>query len=271
MQGTKRAVDDVEEVETDDDHKQQASDDAAEEPITKRQKKEATPANDDRQDESLDPKQTTLDDKFVAVNKDEANSGDKKDIQVNGHDKPKADAQETSEPAVEDTQQQDTSAEDQSKDKSATTESEVPEPQKPEQNGSSTEAAETKKSEDESSEQQTTQEEAPKSQTNGNASKDGKLTENHSPPSSMNEKGVLYFFMRPRVGLEKEPENFQDIQRSFIVMRPIPLKDAITSGKIVEKEDGSMRVLALPKKKLLGKGGKFMFVVLYTQWCVCVY
>lgn len=68
-----------------------------------------------------------------------------------------------------------------------------------------------------------------------------------STPSSIQEKGIIYFFFRGRVNVE-EPSNVGDIARSYIVLRPIPHGAKIGNGPIVDA--GTSRLLALPKKVL---------------------
>lgn len=40
-------------------------------------------------------------------------------------------------------------------------------------------------------------------------------------PSSILEKGIIYFFFRGRVGVDN-PEGIKDIARSYLVLRPLP-------------------------------------------------
>lgn len=68
-----------------------------------------------------------------------------------------------------------------------------------------------------------------------------------STPSSILEKGIIYFFFRGRVNME-EPSNVGDIARSYIVLRPIPNGAKIGNGPI--EDAGTNRLLALPKKVL---------------------
>lgn len=68
-----------------------------------------------------------------------------------------------------------------------------------------------------------------------------------SAPSSILEKGIIYFFFRGRVNME-EPSNVGDIARSYIVLRPIPHGAKIGNGPI--EDAGMNRLLALPKKVL---------------------
>ncbi|KAK4555988.1 hypothetical protein LTR86_006684 [Recurvomyces mirabilis] len=64
-------------------------------------------------------------------------------------------------------------------------------------------------------------------------------------PSNVMEKGLIYFFTRGRVGIE-EPSNVQDLQRSFMVLRPLPPGGKLTDGAV--QDVGNNRLLALPKK-----------------------
>jgi hypothetical protein len=76
-------------------------------------------------------------------------------------------------------------------------------------------------------------------------------------PSSILEKGVIYFFFRARVNVE-EPHDTGDIARSYIVLRPIPHGAKIGDGAI--GDNGNCRLLALPKK-VLPLSGKDRFMV----------
>jgi hypothetical protein len=78
-------------------------------------------------------------------------------------------------------------------------------------------------------------------------------------PSSILEKGIVYFFFRARVNVE-EPQGTNDIARSYIVLRPIPHGAKIGEGPI--GDDGNCRLLALPKKVLpLSGRDRFMAFV----------
>ncbi|KAI4168017.1 MAG: hypothetical protein LQ343_006724 [Gyalolechia ehrenbergii] len=68
-----------------------------------------------------------------------------------------------------------------------------------------------------------------------------------STPSSILEKGIIYFFFRGRVGID-EPSDVNDIARSYIVLRPLPHGAKLGDGPI--GDDGHNRMLALPKKVL---------------------
>ncbi|KAL5323123.1 hypothetical protein ACEPPN_007651 [Leptodophora sp. 'Broadleaf-Isolate-01'] len=66
-------------------------------------------------------------------------------------------------------------------------------------------------------------------------------------PSSILEKGIIYFFFRGRVGIE-EPQGIEDIARSYIVLRPLPLGAKLGEGPL--EDSGNARLLVLPKKML---------------------
>ncbi|KAL1958961.1 hypothetical protein VTO42DRAFT_3514 [Malbranchea cinnamomea] len=66
-------------------------------------------------------------------------------------------------------------------------------------------------------------------------------------PSNILEKGIVYFFFRPRVSVE-DPESIEDVARSFIVLRPLPRDAKLNEGPI--GDDENCRLLVLPKKKI---------------------
>ena len=66
-------------------------------------------------------------------------------------------------------------------------------------------------------------------------------------PSSILEKGVIYFFFRGRVGIN-EPSDVNDIARSYIILRPLPHGAKLGEGPIGDEKN--VRMLALPKKVL---------------------
>lgn len=81
---------------------------------------------------------------------------------------------------------------------------------------------------------------------NENAVEDSSKRE-EATPSSILEKGIIYFFFRGRVGVN-EPSDVSDIARSYIVLRPLPHGAKIGDGPIGDA--GNNRMLALPKKVL---------------------
>jgi hypothetical protein len=66
-------------------------------------------------------------------------------------------------------------------------------------------------------------------------------------PSSILEKGIIYFFFRGRVGIN-EPSDVNDIARSYIILRPMPHGAKLGEGPIGDAKN--IRMLALPKKVL---------------------
>ncbi|KAJ5161103.1 hypothetical protein N7492_006495 [Penicillium capsulatum] len=66
--------------------------------------------------------------------------------------------------------------------------------------------------------------------------------------SNILEKGIVYFFFRPRVNVE-EPQSIEDVARSFIVLRPAPLGTELDQGQGPIDKDARCRLLMLPKKK----------------------
>lgn len=65
--------------------------------------------------------------------------------------------------------------------------------------------------------------------------------------SSILEKGIIYFFFRGRVNID-EPQGVEDIARSYIILRPLPLGTKLGEGPL--EDAGNARLLALPKKVL---------------------
>ena len=85
------------------------------------------------------------------------------------------------------------------------------------------------------------------------------LDREKSTPSSILEKGIIYFFFRGRVGID-EPSDVGDIARSYIVLRPLPHGAKLGDGPIGDA--GNNRLLALPKKVLpVSPRDKFMIFV----------
>ncbi|KAK0730130.1 hypothetical protein B0H67DRAFT_479290 [Lasiosphaeris hirsuta] len=72
-----------------------------------------------------------------------------------------------------------------------------------------------------------------------------------SVPSSILEKGIIYFFFRGRVGID-EPSDVNDIARSFIILRPIEKDAKLGSGPIGDAANS--RLCAIPKKVLPQSG-----------------
>ncbi len=70
---------------------------------------------------------------------------------------------------------------------------------------------------------------------------------NGTTPSSILEKGVVYFFFRGRVNTD-EPKGLEDIARSYIILRPIPKDAQLGTGPIGDSSNS--RLCVLPKKTL---------------------
>ncbi len=80
-----------------------------------------------------------------------------------------------------------------------------------------------------------------------------------SIPSSILEKGIIYFFFRGRVGIDS-PSSPTEIARSYIILRPIPHSSSLGAGPIGDAKN--IRLLALPKKVLpLSPKDRFMVFV----------
>lgn len=67
--------------------------------------------------------------------------------------------------------------------------------------------------------------------------------------SNILEKGIIYFFFRPRVNID-DPQSIDDIARTFFVLRPTPLGAELDEGQGPVDKDARCRLLMLPKKKL---------------------
>jgi hypothetical protein len=78
-------------------------------------------------------------------------------------------------------------------------------------------------------------------------------------PSSILEKGIIYFFFRGRVGVE-DPQGIEDVARSYVVLRPLPIGAKLGEGPL--EDSGKARLLALPKKMLpMSKQDRFLMFV----------
>lgn len=74
---------------------------------------------------------------------------------------------------------------------------------------------------------------------------------NGTTPSSILEKGIIYFFFRGRIGID-HPEKVSDVARSYMVLRPIPKDAKLGDGPI--GDGGNSRLIAIPKKVLPQSG-----------------
>lgn len=73
-------------------------------------------------------------------------------------------------------------------------------------------------------------------------------------PSSILEKGVMYFLYRGRVNIDS-PDSVSDIQRSFLLMRPLPHGAKLGDGPI-NTTSKDCRLIAIPKKTLPVSGNE---------------
>ncbi|KKK16698.1 hypothetical protein ARAM_004014 [Aspergillus rambellii] len=72
-------------------------------------------------------------------------------------------------------------------------------------------------------------------------------------PSNILENGIIYFFYRPRVNVQ-EPTSFQDVARSFVVLRPTPLGAALDHDQGPLDTGAKCRLLMVPKKRFPTSG-----------------
>jgi len=103
---------------------------------------------------------------------------------------------------------------------------------------------------DESEVKETTKEEEAQEEKQITSRKDSVIEDpkrEASIPSSILEKGIIYFFFRGRVNID-EPRGVEDIARSYIVLRPLPIGARLGEGPL--EDAGNARLLALPKKVL---------------------
>ncbi|KAJ5668149.1 uncharacterized protein N7477_006719 [Penicillium maclennaniae] len=77
----------------------------------------------------------------------------------------------------------------------------------------------------------------------------------HAVSSNILEKGIIYFFFRPRVNVE-DPHGFEDVARSFFVLRPTPLGGELDHDPRPLDKNARCRLLMLPKKKFPTKPGE---------------
>lgn len=85
---------------------------------------------------------------------------------------------------------------------------------------------------------------------NGTAGK-SKADTDKDAPASILEKGIIYFFIRGRVDVDK-PEEVDDIARSYIILRPIGHDAKLSKPPLADA--GNTRILVLPKKVLPSSG-----------------
>lgn len=78
-------------------------------------------------------------------------------------------------------------------------------------------------------------------------------------PSNILEKGIIYFFIRARVNIDK-PSDVDEVARTYFLLRPISRDAKLGEGPIGDA--GNTRLVALPKKQLpLSGKDRFMAFV----------
>lgn len=106
------------------------------------------------------------------------------------------------------------------------------------------------------------QKEQTKSEENGAGAVEPEAREGEVP-ASIQEKGIIYFFFRGRVGID-EPSGVDDIARTYMVLRPIAHDGKLGDGPIGDA--GNSRLVAIPKKKLpLNGQDKWLAIVEKVQ------
>lgn len=99
------------------------------------------------------------------------------------------------------------------------------------------------------------QEDTSKEETSKTSSAKGKnhptTTSSSSSTSTILEKGLIYFFFKPRVNTTS-PTSLADVARTYIILRPLPLSSPLTESTLQQAD--MVRMLALPKKTLPRNG-----------------
>ncbi|KXH37290.1 hypothetical protein CNYM01_01303 [Colletotrichum nymphaeae SA-01] len=114
-----------------------------------------------------------------------------------------------------------------------------------------------KENEEQKTEEATTEDKPEAKATEGESAE--KTGEKDKVPSTILEKGIIYFFFRARVNTDGA-EEVDDIARSYMILRPIGTDSKLGDGPIGDA--GNTRLLALPKKVFPETGrDKFMVFV----------
>ena len=74
-------------------------------------------------------------------------------------------------------------------------------------------------------------------------------------PTNILEKGIIYFFYRPRVSVT-EAHGVNEVARSFVVLRPTPRGATLDEGQGPLEADAKCRLVVLPKKKFPTSGSE---------------
>ncbi|KAK6839385.1 hypothetical protein PG987_005251 [Apiospora arundinis] len=117
---------------------------------------------------------------------------------------------------------------------------------KPEVEPSQEEEKKEDEADDKENEKPTTLQQPAKSEENGASAVEPEAREGEVP-SSILEKGIVYFFIRGRVGID-DPSGVSDIARTYLVLRPMAHDGKLGEGPIGDA--GNSRLLAIPKKVL---------------------
>jgi len=82
--------------------------------------------------------------------------------------------------------------------------------------------------------------------------------------STILEKGIIYFFFRGRVNVD-DPQSADDVARTFIVMRPLPLGAKIAGENGAPLPEGKNARLLMMPKKVLPKSHSDRFLVVVEK------
>jgi len=137
------------------------------------------------------------------------------------------------------------------------------EPAKEEQNGKPAEEEE-KRIEEEPQKAQKTEDKKPEDKQSETAAKNGETNEDTKKQEytrqlflsnvsgrKVLEKGIFYFFFRPRVNTEN-PSSMDDVQKSYLLLRP--------TKSDIESAQKNVRIIQIPKKKLPATGSHERFL-----------
>lgn len=212
---------------------------------TKRKAESEAPAKGKRGKKGAKKEQTTIE---ASMSNDDNNDDSKEDVEMKDEQEVEPAEASNSKTGVDEVVQR----EEEVRDQEPMDEGEKPEingdakgnsEEKPEKNGFDALMDHTGKDEDKNATEEGTGTRVSKAE---DAVEDSSKRE-EATPSSILEKGIIYFFFRGRVGIN-EPTDVNDIARSYIVLRPLPHGAKLGDGPIGDA--GNNRMLALPKKVL---------------------
>ena len=78
--------------------------------------------------------------------------------------------------------------------------------------------------------------------------------------SDILEKGLIYFFFRPRVGVDSV-DSLADVQRSYILLHVLPEGGKLSTDAPYRADSQDLRTIIVPKKKLPSTGDRFIGIV----------